>query len=378
MGARSSSKTGLRIFLFLLAAVSLNSAGPLPLQIHQSRTVLAGEAEFPKEYYDKWLAAQRDPSLNEEAKVKSTIDTYFILKYESWKTGKLLDFGFLFDLGNTKAFEDYAYERGLHLVFLTGQSYWETPLVRYDYQPKYGKIKIEEQSSEVQVRPFAEIVRRNIGRIETTPWANHELTLAKLDGTWLIRSLFTDDERHDIMPRGTDFSEEARMLPARNKAWEKAPFMPLLKILEEPRFEALKKRLFGANTDRNASNTTMEEIRDRFYGEIAGDYLLDSGKGRAEIIFAPGGQYPKILMPVQKNSFLALTPDPPPEEADPTVFGVRVIEEGRFYTLRFFWDETGRITKFEMVDFLPYRYNQDYNRRKIIGVKETAGTGVVR
>ncbi|MHB8094136.1 MAG: hypothetical protein ACYDH0_04265 [Candidatus Aminicenantales bacterium] len=166
MGAKSSSKIRLRFFFFLLAAISLNSAGSLPLQIHPAQTVLAGEAEFPKEYYDKWLAAQRDPSLNEEAKVKSTIDTYFILKYESWKTGKLLDFGFLFDLGSTKAFEDYAYERGIHLVFLTGQSYWERLLIRYDYQPKYEKIKIEGQTAEVQVRPFAEIVRSYVGRTE--------------------------------------------------------------------------------------------------------------------------------------------------------------------------------------------------------------------
>lgn len=80
--------------------------------------MLAGEAEFPKEYYAKWLEIQHDSSLNEEAKIKSTVDTYFIQKYESWMTAKLPDFGFLFNLGNTKAFEDYAYERGIHLVFL--------------------------------------------------------------------------------------------------------------------------------------------------------------------------------------------------------------------------------------------------------------------
>ncbi|MHB8094135.1 MAG: hypothetical protein ACYDH0_04260 [Candidatus Aminicenantales bacterium] len=124
--------------------------------------------------------------------------------------------------------------------------------------------------------------------------------------------------------------------------------MPLFKILEAPRFEALKKRLFGANMDRNATNTTMEEIRDRFYGEIAGDYILDSEKGGAKITFTPGDQYPRILSAVLKNALIAMTPAPPPEEADPTVFGVRVIEEGRFYMLRFSWDDSGRITKFEM------------------------------
>jgi hypothetical protein len=360
------------IFCLFLGFLQTNT------KLYGGQTILAGEAEFPKEYYDKWLAAQHDPSLSEEAKVKSTIDTYFILKYESWKTGKLLDFGFLFDLANIRAFEDYAYERGIHLVFLTSQSYRKRLLVRYDYQPRYGKINIEDQSSEVQVWPFAEIGRNNVGRIETTPWANHDLSLIKLGGTWLIRSLFTDDERHDITPRGTDFNEKARLLPIREKAREEAPYMLLFKIFEEPRFEALKKRLFGANTDRNVSNTTMEEIRDRFYGEIAGDYLLDSGKGGAKITFTPGDQYPRFLSAILKNGFFALTPDPRPDGEDPTVFSGRVLEEHRWYMLIFFWDETGRITKFEMTDFLPHRYSQDYNGRKVIGVKETAVTGVVR
>jgi len=153
--------------------------------------------------------------------------------------------------------------------------------------------------------------------------------------------------------------------------------MPLFKILEEPRFEALKKRLFRLNTDRIAQNTTMEEIRNRFYGEIAGDYLLDSGKGGAKITFTPEDQYPRILSSILKNALIAMTPASPPEEDDPTVFGVRIIEEGKFYMLHFSWDDSGRITKFEMTDFLPYRHNKD-NGRKVIGVKETAVTGVDR
>jgi hypothetical protein len=336
---------------------------PFPLQAQGSQTVLAGEAEFPKEYYDKWLAAQRDPSLTEEAKVKSTIDTYFILKYESWKTGKLLDFGFLFDLGNTKAFEDYAYERGVLLVFIAGQTYWKALLTQYQYEPIYKKLTISDQASEVLVTPFAEIAHNDTpDSIETTPWTDHGLTLLRINGTWLIRSLETDDEIHDQLPRGTDFDEEARTVPIKNKAWEEAPFMSLFKILEEPRFEALKTRLFGVNTDRNASNTTMEEIRDRFYGEIAGNYVFDSGKGLAQIIFAPGDRYPRILTAILKDAFISLPPDPRVNGADPTIFGVRMMEDGRFYTLRFFWDAAGRIIKFEMANIHQY-----YNAFKELG-----------
>ncbi|MHB8094133.1 MAG: amidase domain-containing protein [Candidatus Aminicenantales bacterium] len=203
------------IFCLFLGLLQTNT------KLYSGQTVLAGEAEFPKEYYDKWLAAQRDPSLNEEAKVKSTIDTYFILKYESWKTGKLLDFGFLFDLENTKAFEDYAYERGILLCFIAGQRYFKSLLIRYDYKPTYLKANIDERIANVLIRPTAEIVQADTnGTIDTTPWTDHNLSLIILDGTWLIRSLFTDDEIHDTMPRGTDFDTRARTLPARNKALE--------------------------------------------------------------------------------------------------------------------------------------------------------------
>ncbi|MHB8094134.1 MAG: hypothetical protein ACYDH0_04255 [Candidatus Aminicenantales bacterium] len=338
-----NNKIFILLFCFFLGLLQIN------IQLYGAQPALAGEAEFPKEYYAKWLAAQRDPSLNEEAKVKSTIDTYFILKYESWKTGKLLDFGFLFELGNTKAFEDYAYERGVLLVYLAGQSYWGGLLARYDYLPTYRKLKIVDRDSEVLICPTAEIVHADTnGAVDTTPWTDHQITLEKIGGHWLIRSLSTDDEMHDSLPRGIDFNEKARLLPIKEKAWDEAPFMPLLRILEEPRFEALNKRLFGANTDRNAANTTMEEIRDRFYGEIAGDYLLDSGKGRADIIFTPGEKYPKILVPILEDAFLPLIPNPRPDGEDPTVFGIRV--EDRRYMLRFLWDESGRITKFEMTD----------------------------
>ena len=105
---------------------------------------------------------QRDPSLETEAKTKSTVNTFFLARHESWVSGKLLDFEFLFDQSNPQAQEDYAYERGLMYYFLEAHTFRESLLYRYEYVPKFYEIKSNGREATVVMRPNAKIFRKSV------------------------------------------------------------------------------------------------------------------------------------------------------------------------------------------------------------------------
>ena len=104
-----------RFSFFLLLSFSLTYT-----LIACEQTKLAGKVTFPEKEYKEWQITQFNPDLNAEEKIKSTINTFFIAKYESWVKGILFDFDFLFDQTDVQAHEDYAYERGLMHYLLEG------------------------------------------------------------------------------------------------------------------------------------------------------------------------------------------------------------------------------------------------------------------
>jgi len=292
---------------------TLSGQAPKPI----NKTKLAGVAIFPERLSADWHARQRDPKLDEEAKIKSTIETFFIIKYESWVKGELLDFGFLFDQADPRASEDYAYERSLMFYLLEGYKYADYLLARYDYRPNFYDLAIDGDKAKVAMRPKGTFVeRKRPNKIENSVWTDYQFSLERLDGIWLIKSVSCDDENHAAYPHGTDFAQLASSIPEREKeyeAWEREHQRALEADPEyRERLEMLRKKSKGyegcyesenkpllciklaeggilvATSDGDFDRALLEEIRgnpDEF-NFIAGDHeqgrvkFVRDGRGR--------------------------------------------------------------------------------------------------
>jgi hypothetical protein len=184
----------------------------------EKKTPLAGVALFPNERYEDWLRMQLNPAFGNKEKILSTINAFFILKYESWLKEALLYFGFLFDQDDAEALEDYAYERGLLYLSLEGWRYNNTLLERYQYEPNFYKVLIGKSKATVEMRPYANLVHRHTqGRISSSPWTEHKISLILKGDRWLIKRIICDDPAHNIYPHGSDFEKIAATLPDRNR-----------------------------------------------------------------------------------------------------------------------------------------------------------------
>jgi hypothetical protein len=207
MGIRGYYQASIRILLAFLCSVALLFGGisqeEIPLR-------LAGQAKFPSPQAFSWQQTQENAKASVEDKIKSTTDTYFIIINESLKTLELLDFGFLFDLNDVNARDDYAYERGLMHVSVEVNKEWDSPLISYTYKPEYFSIDFNGASADVSMQGSADwIIKGQWGRVQTSPWQEHEFRLALINGQWRIKRARCLDVEHDVHPRGTDFNKVA-------------------------------------------------------------------------------------------------------------------------------------------------------------------------
>ena len=182
------------------------------------KTPLAGNPIYPENEATEWTTIQQDQNLSAEDKIKATINTYFTLKYESWKRGEILDFAFLVDLSDPQASEDYAFERGLLYYLITGWKFWNALLISYDYDLTYNRIEIDGDQAIVMVFPLAQIVHKDTpDKVDPHSWTMHNFSLIKKTDRWLIKSIDVKDENHDIYPQGTNFNEFAETFAERQE-----------------------------------------------------------------------------------------------------------------------------------------------------------------
>ncbi len=206
MGQGLLSQSKIPAFLSLWLGAALLYGG---LYFQEVPLRLAGQAKFPSPQAFIWQQTQADVSIAAEDKIKSTIDTYFIIINESLKTLELLDFGFLFDLNDVNAWNDYAYERGSMHVRVEANRAMDQPLISYAYKPKYFSIKISGASADVSMSGSADwIIKEDWGAMPS-PWHEHKFSLAFLNGQWRIKRARCLDVEHNTYPRDTDFNKAA-------------------------------------------------------------------------------------------------------------------------------------------------------------------------
>jgi hypothetical protein len=305
----------------------------VPAQVNgqSSKTKIAGQAVHPDKAYSEWVQAQSNPDLKPEDKVKSTVNTFFIIMYDSWVEGTLLDFGFLFAQSDPQAYEDYAYERGLMHYLLEGWKYWNALLVSYDYHPKFYDLKVNEREATVAMCPKASIViRRTPDSVNNGPWTDYVFSLESVSGQWLIRSVRCNDENHEAFPHGTDFGQMAADLPDRMKAFEaQAEAEHRESMQNDPKYrEMMETREKKRQEQLNAPKIEPERLE--FYNKISGYYEV--------------GKKLVLLIYVHNNSLMAQWEHNPegaimqPTGTSPEEFTIRS-KDGQAYHLRFIIDD---------------------------------------
>jgi len=243
-----NSRFAIRISLILFIGILLSTL-PVSAIAQTKQTQLAGTAIFPGEKFEEWLKTQNDSATGERGKIINTVNTFFIIKYESWLKEKLLDFGFLFNQTDSATFEDYAYERGLLHLMLTAWLYSnsKTLLNHYDYDPTFCEVSISKNNAKVTMKPSTVVIfRDNPKNVYDGPWTEHAFELVNQNGCWLIQSIRCDDPTHNIHPRGSDFNKLAATLIKRTEAYSAKEKAKFAELLSEPHAASLAlQRLTG-------------------------------------------------------------------------------------------------------------------------------------
>ena len=276
---------------------------------------LAGVAAFPEKEHKNWLDVQLNPNLGEEEKIKSTVNTFFILMYESRKRREILDAGFLFDLDNQSAYKSYAYERGLSFLKITGGTFWNIHLRDYDYKPIFYKFEVSENESTVEILPNAYIAYSDApkGMYDKSSYGNYSIELILKENSWLILDVFCDDEGHQFSPPGGDYVVRAKSVLYSNiTAWEESQIITTKQREEKEKRTEIFRKLLG-----------------KYKFKAQGQSIIISFSMRYDIIH---GYW------VEKSEETALYPI---RNKELEFFSI--LDNGEIYDFRFFMDKDGKL-----------------------------------
>lgn len=164
-----------------------------------------------------YRAAQADPSLSDEAKVKAAVDAYFTLKYEGIVRSEALDLGFVVDLSSESGRAVHDYELGRLRFMLLNWQGGRSTFVAYDYRPNYEAVAVAGGTATVRVRPKADMHVTTAGAPHVEPMGDdpHVLTLTGGPQGWRVS---VDDYRDELKrgyPLGTDWDKVIAEFPKR-------------------------------------------------------------------------------------------------------------------------------------------------------------------
>lgn len=166
-------------------------------------------------------AAQSDPTLTDEARVRSAVDTYFTLKYESLVRGQALDLAIVVD-ESTKAGKTLAdYELGRLQYSLLWWRELGHLTVAYDYHPAYDAVEVNGNTAVVRIRPLVSLHHDDSGRLYWEPggFELHTLKLAHGASGWRVTADDYRDEFKTLHPVGTAWAVLQARFPETVAQW---------------------------------------------------------------------------------------------------------------------------------------------------------------
>ncbi|MCE5294945.1 MAG: hypothetical protein LLF94_10090, partial [Chlamydiales bacterium] len=162
------------------------------------------------------LAAQQDPNLDDEAKIKAAIDAYFTLKYEGQKLLKPQDFSILIE---NEALDWVKMEKDKRDIEIYVAKLYESPYLKYKYSLDYDSIAISGNEAMVYLRESNEVTTKR--DLSTSYMGNlpHLFILHKIDPKgWVIY----EDEYQDEISQGLAFQTKEELLQKVNENYKKS------------------------------------------------------------------------------------------------------------------------------------------------------------
>lgn len=171
--------------LLTIMTVAFTSIGATPL----STTEQKSESQIAISNY---LAAQQNPDLSDEEKIKAVIGAYFTVRYESHKLLKAQDFSIMLE---DTSLDWVKKEKDKQDIELYIASLFDLSYQSYNFTIDYDSIIIEQNKANVQLRQshqvVYEILAPEISELADLP---HTITLYNKNGTWVINADTYQDE----------------------------------------------------------------------------------------------------------------------------------------------------------------------------------------
>lgn len=162
-----------------------------------------------------YLAAERDPNLDDEAKIKAAIDAYFTLRYEGQKLLEPQDFSILVeneDLDWVKMEKDK-----LDIEIYVAKLY-ESPYLEYKYTLDYDSIILSGNEATIHLRESNEVTAKRDLSISYMGNLPHLFILHKIDPKgWVIYQ----HEYQDELSQGLALQSKEELLQKVNENYEK-------------------------------------------------------------------------------------------------------------------------------------------------------------
>ena len=148
-----------------------------------------------------YLAAQKNPDLNDEDKIKITIDTYFTLRYEGQKAVAAQDFPPLVE-DNTLDWVKKEIDKQEIELYITCM--FDTAYQSYKFDLDYSSIEIQKGKAEVLLMESNQVIYNAVApQVSELSGMSHQITLHKKNGVWVIYQDQYRDENTQLIARST-------------------------------------------------------------------------------------------------------------------------------------------------------------------------------
>jgi len=146
---------------------------------------------------DEYLASQNNTDMPDEERIKSAIETYFTLRYESQKTLQEQDYSKLLEDSSQNWVNKENEKREIELYIA---SLFNLRYLQYDFTLEYDSIEVKNNLAIVQLKENHQVIYE-VTNPEVSELANqiHTITLHSKNGIWLIYKDEYHDEYSDLL-----------------------------------------------------------------------------------------------------------------------------------------------------------------------------------
>lgn len=250
------------LLILLLAFVSMGASSPV-----NTEQVSAGQIAI-----SKYVTAQQNPALGDEAKIKAAIDAYFTLRYEGQRLLRSQDFSTLVAEATADWVKKEQDKRDIELYVATR---FDLNYLSYKFTLDFDQIDVKVNTATVQLRENHEVVfKASAPEISKLSGLEHTFALHRRNGAWVIEKDEYQDELSQQLTHMTveeikkqvDENYQADLI-RRNSFLPRQGAMPGLKVLAKlsTRDLALNSYSYNRSAAVNYADTYWQNYNTAWY-----------------------------------------------------------------------------------------------------------------